>query len=62
MGTLAELSKKFEVPMDEEWIMEVFVHICFGLSHLHKTRIIHRDLKLRNIFLDKNGIIKLWQI
>jgi NIMA (never in mitosis gene a)-related kinase len=30
-----------------------------GLKDLHKKYIIHRDLKLSNIFVTKNGTIKI---
>lgn len=33
--------------------------ICLSISYIHKKKIIHRDLKAQNIFLLKNGIIKL---
>ena len=35
------------------------MQICFGLSYLHKKKILHRDIKPQNIFLNKNGLIKI---
>jgi NIMA (never in mitosis gene a)-related kinase len=33
--------------------------VCKGLSVLHKMKIIHRDLKLKNIFITKEGNMKI---
>ena len=30
-----------------------------GVEYCHRQRIIHRDLKLENILLDRNGIVKI---
>ena len=43
----------------EETIWEWFIQILEGLKYLHDNKIMHRDLKCANIFLTKNGILKL---
>lgn len=35
--------------------MRIFIDILTGLKELHSKLIIHRDIKLRNIFVDENG-------
>lgn len=45
--------------MPENQILDWFTQICLALKHVHDRKIIHRDLKCQNIFLTKNGIIKL---
>ena len=35
------------------------IQICQGLKYLHQKRILHRDIKPRNIFLDGDGNIKI---
>ena len=35
------------------------MQICIALNHIHNNKIIHRDLKTQNIFLTKNGDIKI---
>ena len=33
--------------------------ICLGVKHLHDQKIIHRDLKLGNLFLNDNMEVKI---
>lgn len=40
-------------------ILEVLIQICEGLNYLHNRNIIHRDIKSQNIFLTKNGVIRI---
>lgn len=35
------------------------VQIASALLHIHKKRILHRDLKTQNIFIARGNIIKL---
>lgn len=51
--------KKLEQQLNEEEILQILVQILDGLDYLHHQNIIHRDLKLENILLTKNGQIKL---
>ena len=43
----------------ENTIWTFFIQMLIGLKTLHEHNIMHRDLKSANIFLMKNGIIKL---
>ena len=51
--------KKIKQYFEEKLIWSIFIQIVFGLNFLHKKNIMHRDLKSANIFLMKNGKIKL---
>ena len=43
----------------EEKILQYFDQICRGLQYIHSKNIIHRDIKTQNIFLMKNGKVKI---
>ncbi|KAM4627422.1 serine/threonine-protein kinase Nek3 isoform 2-T2 [Polymixia lowei] len=40
-------------------ILKWFAEMCTGAKHIHDKRVLHRDLKSKNIFLTDNGTIKL---
>ncbi|XP_056139891.1 serine/threonine-protein kinase Nek3 [Lampris incognitus] len=40
-------------------ILKWFAEMCAGTKHIHDQRVLHRDLKSKNIFLTDNGTIKL---
>lgn len=50
-------SMKKTFPEDKIW--SYLIQILFGLKKLHDNNIMHRDLKSANIFLTKDGKIKL---
>ena len=43
----------------EDTVRNYLVQITFALQYLHKNSILHRDLKTQNIFMAKNGMLKL---
>ncbi|KAA6383661.1 MAG: putative serine/threonine-protein kinase Nek1, partial [Streblomastix strix] len=45
------------IPEDE--ILNYFVQICLAIKHIHDRKILHRDIKLQNIFLTSKNIVKL---
>lgn len=40
-------------------VLRWFAQMCLGAKHIHDKRVLHRDLKSKNIFLTDNGTIKL---
>lgn len=44
---------------EEKEIMFIFVQVALALLHIHSRRVLHRDLKPLNIFLTKQGVVKL---
>lgn len=49
------LNKRF----DENLIWKIFIQTSLGLSHIHQQNILHRDIKAKNIFLNKNLDVKI---
>uniref|UniRef100_A0A2K6K2D3 NIMA related kinase 3 n=1 Tax=Rhinopithecus bieti TaxID=61621 RepID=A0A2K6K2D3_RHIBE len=43
----------------EDMILYWFTQMCLGVNHIHKKRVLHRDIKSKNIFLTQNGKVKL---
>jgi serine/threonine protein kinase len=56
LGRALRLRKK---PFDEEKIWSYLLQIAQGLKYLHEKRILHRDLKPQNIFLDSADNVKI---
>ncbi len=54
-GNLLQFLKKYRQnrnePLDEQIIQHFIGSFCRGLSHLHKHKIMHRDIKLENIMI-----------
>lgn len=48
--------KKAGKSFDTNVIMDWFVQLVLAVQHMHSRRVLHRDLKTRNIFLKKNMI------
>mmetsp|Transcript_63372 Transcript_63372/g.145769 ORF Transcript_63372/g.145769 Transcript_63372/m.145769 type:complete len:898 (+) Transcript_63372:94-2787(+) len=51
--------KKKSAMFDEQQVMFLFVQICLAVDHIHRHKIIHRDLKGMNIFLTSEGVVKV---
>ena len=46
-----------QIPEEEVW--SIFIQLIKGLQALHELKIVHRDIKCANLFLTKDGILKL---
>ncbi|CAI2364232.1 unnamed protein product [Moneuplotes crassus] len=51
--------KKAKTFFSEEKIWDIFIQIVKGLKILHAHKVLHRDLKCANVFLNKDGTVKL---
>jgi len=61
-GDLYEKIKKHKkngTKFSEDEIWRIFIQIVKGLKTLHNHKVLHRDLKCANVFLNKNGDTKL---
>ena len=45
--------------MDESKILNLFTQMAIAIQHVHSKKILHRDLKAGNVFLTKQGIVKI---
>jgi len=60
-GCLCDEIKNSEPPnyWSQEKVLDYFVQICLAIKHAHDRKILHRDIKSENIFMTKEGIIKV---
>jgi NIMA (never in mitosis gene a)-related kinase len=58
-GNLFQYIQRAKEPLSEPHILRTFAQILLAMDHLHSKKIIHRDLKTKNIFLNQKTQIKL---
>ena len=54
-GTVYAASHKQPRLMPEKLVWRYFIQSLIGLDHIHRNKIIHRDIKSMNIFLAEDG-------
>lgn len=45
--------------LDEDSVLSLFTQICLALDHIHSKRILHRDVKAQNVFVARDGTVRL---
>ncbi|KAK3267216.1 hypothetical protein CYMTET_24218 [Cymbomonas tetramitiformis] len=58
-GSLFQHIQRAKAPFSEQEILSYTAQLVLALDHLHTARILHRDLKTKNVFMTKKGQIKL---
>ena len=55
--SLSKILKHNPIPLKKA--LELFLEICYAVSHLHSLGFVHRDLKPENILITDHGQVKL---
>ena len=58
-GNLADFLAKRKAPIEERDILDVFSQMVSAIRYMHSRHVLHRDLKTANIFLTKEGMVKI---
>ncbi|GMH36230.1 hypothetical protein BSKO_04098 [Bryopsis sp. KO-2023] len=58
-GTIHHLLAKRGKRIDESHCWRYFLQCLLALDHIHSKKIIHRDMKSLNVFLDSNNDVKI---
>lgn len=59
-GDLAAFLKgQMGKPLKEDRIWKISIQMMVGLRDLHARKILHRDMKALNIFLDSDGNVRI---
>jgi NIMA (never in mitosis gene a)-related kinase len=45
--------------LTEDEVLEWFIQLCVGLKCIHDSKILHRDLKCENIFINSQNELKI---
>ncbi|KAI8504462.1 Serine/threonine-protein kinase Nek11 [Branchiostoma belcheri] len=56
-NVFSEYRKQKTTPAPEQ-VMEWFIQLLLAVQHMHQRKVLHRDLKARNIFM-KNNVLKV---
>ncbi|GLG93935.1 Serine/threonine-protein kinase PLK4, partial [Gryllus bimaculatus] len=58
-GTLQQLLQRRAARLSEREVLLLFRQIAAALRYMHEHNILHRDLKTANVFLTKDGTVKV---
>ncbi|XP_067306854.1 serine/threonine-protein kinase Nek3 [Pseudorasbora parva] len=56
---LQRIRQQKDVLFSEDMILKWFTQMCLGTKYIHDQRVLHRDLKSKNIFLTDSGTVKV---
>ena len=59
LGNIVDLMKRDKQYFTEPEIKCIMVQMLQGMHYLHRNFIIHRDLKISNLLMTREGIIKI---
>ena len=59
LETLINERKTEKTLFQEKTIWSIFIQAVHGVNAIHKLKATHRDLKSANIFMTKEGVVKI---
>ena len=61
-GNLAEFLAKQTVRLEEKDVLDILYQMVSAIRYMHAHHVLHRDLKTANIFLTKEGTVKIGKL
>ena len=58
-GNLADFLARQSVRMEEKDILDILYQMVSAIRYMHAHHVLHRDLKTANIFLTREGTVKI---
>lgn len=58
-GNLHDFIKRQRTKLPEDLIWKLLIQMLSGLNHMHTKKILHRDFKTLNVFLDDDNNVKM---
>ena len=58
-GNLAEFLTKQTARIEEKEILDILYQMVSAIRYMHAHNVLHRDLKTANIFLTREGTVKI---
>ncbi|GJD06453.1 Probable serine/threonine-protein kinase [Galdieria sulphuraria] len=58
-GTLFDILHRYRVPMNWSLMKRMALDVCRGMTYLHASKLLHRDLKSSNLMLDDHFTVKV---
>lgn len=59
-GSLLDfMNARIKVKLNEGEILKIMLDVCQGVYEMHRARLIHRDIKIENVLINKQGSFKL---
>lgn len=58
-GDLHNKLENSKTYLEEDMVIDMFTQLCLAIKHIHDRKIVHRDLKSQNVFLNGMNMIKL---
>ena len=59
LQTQVDVAARQKLPLTKPQLWSICIQLCRGLQVLHSRNIVHRDLKLANVFQCEGGIVKV---